>query len=728
MSENRNRSISRSRWRRDFIIPLSFFATLGFLAFALIQLDRQYYQYEKYKIIIANPKKYIPLDRARLKKMCERILTQPLESPDRSRALAELEKEAGELLQGPGPYFSFQLMGATEHAPPIIQIENPQKLRLHNRWSNSLFLKDFQRAMDEVYYRQDNLFIDDEDQRPPLGRFVLRYTTPLGSPEIEALTAQWRKKCLWITLGFIAVYAIILKGILLPVRRVISCLEGADLSAPIILRRPGSLLERAYNNLARDACLTKFAERLRDRAAENPALDTRQLLDVIPEDLRSYFGFSRVIFISLRAEEGGGPFWVLDRIHGTLDPQFTGLGDASLIGVLKRQAASYPPSEEGTEWTNRQIDFRDAAGRPVTAFASVIARREDPPSVVLVVFPPNDKHSPAPNPWEKDTYRQATAQIRVVLDNLTSQRRLIIQEKSKANISLTRNLGHDLTNIVATGKLDLLTMRRFLSLPPDAWVNQPEKAEIFRASLEAVLNNTRFLQEIVNIYRSFAFLSRPKFEWVDPRQIVNDVVELFRLSLSRSIRVETDFQENIPPCLVEPRLVKLALFNLLTNAADAIKVVPRETQHDDGRILITVAREEQSDEFRIAVADNGTGILDADGQPASPEEMERIFNLGFTTKANDHGEGLGLNWVHTIIHEFHGGRVVPRNRPEGGAELTMFLRIEGPRDNALSPLTPSPATLPPAALPPAGQPPAPLPYNSPNGSSSLARPEGQPAS
>jgi hypothetical protein len=70
--------------------------------------------------------------------------------------------------------------------------------------------------------------------------------------------------------------------------------------------------------------------------------------------------------------------------------------------------------------------------------------------------------------------------------------------------------------------------------------------------------------------------------------------------------------------------------------------------------------------------------------------MERVFHLGYSTKDKQEGEGLGLNWVHSIIADFHNGRVVPRNRPEGGAEFSVYLRIGGPGEPAAGSEVPPP--------------------------------------
>jgi len=53
--------------------------------------------------------------------------------------------------------------------------------------------------------------------------------------------------------------------------------------------------------------------------------------------------------------------------------------------------------------------------------------------------------------------------------------------------------------------------------------------------------------------------------------------------------------------------------------------------------------------------------------------MKKLFLPGFTTKKDEDSEGLGLNWVWTIVREFHAGRIIPSNCPDVGAKFTIYL-------------------------------------------------------
>ena len=60
------------------------------------------------------------------------------------------------------------------------------------------------------------------------------------------------------------------------------------------------------------------------------------------------------------------------------------------------------------------------------------------------------------------------------------------------------------------------------------------------------------------------------------------------------------------------------------------------------------------------------------GPGVPPELLGRILEPFFTTKPAGDGTGLGLAIVHGIVRA-HGGQVLVRNRPEGGASFTFEL-------------------------------------------------------
>ena len=123
--------------------------------------------------------------------------------------------------------------------------------------------------------------------------------------------------------------------------------------------------------------------------------------------------------------------------------------------------------------------------------------------------------------------------------------------------------------------------------------------------------------------------------------------------LAAGLRLERDFV-GVGEAQVDADQLHQALLNLLVNAVEATA---------EGHIRLA-ARSLPEGWVEIGVADTGSGI------PA--EDVERIFDLYFTTKAE--GTGLGLSLVHRIVAE-HGGRVeVQSERGAGTRFILLFPR------------------------------------------------------
>ncbi|HTF88008.1 MAG TPA: ATP-binding protein [Planctomycetota bacterium] len=104
-----------------------------------------------------------------------------------------------------------------------------------------------------------------------------------------------------------------------------------------------------------------------------------------------------------------------------------------------------------------------------------------------------------------------------------------------------------------------------------------------------------------------------------------------------------------------------AVLNLLVNALDALE---EQRPAGGGRIDVRLAQE--GNEILIEVKDDGPGV---------PEEnLPRVADLFYTTKAPGKGTGLGLGIVHRVVAR-HAGRVELRSKPGEGFCATMILPI-----------------------------------------------------
>jgi signal transduction histidine kinase len=121
------------------------------------------------------------------------------------------------------------------------------------------------------------------------------------------------------------------------------------------------------------------------------------------------------------------------------------------------------------------------------------------------------------------------------------------------------------------------------------------------------------------------------------------------VSLTRKddlVRVERQYQENLPLVPLDESLCEQAFVNLIQNAYDAMGSA-------GGTLRVTAARANRAnrDGVEVRIEDTGPGI------PA--ELREQIFNPFVTTKKT--GVGLGLSIVSRIIDGHHGTIRVERS-------------------------------------------------------------------
>ena len=139
----------------------------------------------------------------------------------------------------------------------------------------------------------------------------------------------------------------------------------------------------------------------------------------------------------------------------------------------------------------------------------------------------------------------------------------------------------------------------------------------------------------------------------------------------RSIFVEQELRADLPLLEVDRNQLKQAFYNLIKNAFQAMK--------QDGLLQIRTDVEENF--ITVTFTDTGGGI--------SPENMSKIFEPYFTTKAS--GTGLGLLIVRRIVRE-HGGDLELISDEGKGLVLTIRLPLREQRARLLGGGEPSEAT------------------------------------
>jgi len=157
--------------------------------------------------------------------------------------------------------------------------------------------------------------------------------------------------------------------------------------------------------------------------------------------------------------------------------------------------------------------------------------------------------------------------------------------------------------------------------------------------------------------------------------IVLEVLALVESSLPEGVVTECNCVPGVTTVKVDPDQLHQVLFNLCTNAWQAI--ASREDGQTGGMVRVCVERRDiapgdplPADDLvpgkyvRIAVSDDGPGI---------PESvLPHLFDPFYSTKPRGSGTGLGLAVVAWIVRSHHGA-VVVESETGGGACFAVWL-------------------------------------------------------
>ena len=112
----------------------------------------------------------------------------------------------------------------------------------------------------------------------------------------------------------------------------------------------------------------------------------------------------------------------------------------------------------------------------------------------------------------------------------------------------------------------------------------------------------------------------------------------------------------VPPVLADKHKVLQILVNLIRNAKYAVDHCPNPVK----RVIVSILSPTDK-RVQIQIQDNGVGI--------APEDLNRIFAHGFTTKQDGHG--FGLHSSALAAKEMGGALVVRSEGPGRGASFTL---------------------------------------------------------
>jgi signal transduction histidine kinase len=231
-----------------------------------------------------------------------------------------------------------------------------------------------------------------------------------------------------------------------------------------------------------------------------------------------------------------------------------------------------------------------------------------------------------------------------------TQLALVERERLAAIGELAATVAHEVRNPLAVIFNCVGSMQKTDAAPGDT-----------KALLGILAEEANRLNQIVSELLDFARPGEALLLSESLGEIVTAAIAAVTGAQSDAVRIELEIPKPLRPLMLDARLLRRAVINLVTNAVQAMPV--------GGRVLVRLLDEAGPDGSgaRIEVTDDGPGI--------PSEHLPRIFEPFFTTKAS--GTGLGLAIVKHVA-EVHRGDLTVRTDDGGGTTFVMRLPSSPP--------------------------------------------------
>ena len=239
--------------------------------------------------------------------------------------------------------------------------------------------------------------------------------------------------------------------------------------------------------------------------------------------------------------------------------------------------------------------------------------------------------------------------LTIVVRRRYSRAQKLNNEYAKPIHILTRELIHEIRNPLNSINLNLQILEEDLSTQ-----NRRSPSDL-QKRVRRIRGEVERLDRILTDFRRYAKLPPLTFETCDLAVLIEEVLDFNEPEAQRQkVQVNREIQK-LPPVQIDPSQFKQALLNLIINGVQAM---------EDGGTL-TVRAKPLNGGIQIDVEDTGQGI--------EPEQLDKIFNLFISTKAE--GTGVGLTIVKQVI-EGHGGCINVESKLGQGTTFSILLPVK----------------------------------------------------
>ncbi|UCD64009.1 MAG: hypothetical protein JSW34_00855 [Candidatus Zixiibacteriota bacterium] len=267
---------------------------------------------------------------------------------------------------------------------------------------------------------------------------------------------------------------------------------------------------------------------------------------------------------------------------------------------------------------------------------------------------------------QRDKLEQAGNELQNTLDNLKAAQTKLVQSEKMASLGkLVAGIAHEInsplsgiasSNNTATRMISLL--RRQISqaeIEPGVVGDLLKSVEALENINISIADGSDRVDRIVRKLRSFARLDEAELQRVTLADCLDETLELLHPQMKQHVIVNRQYGE-LPMIPCYPGYLNQVFLNVIMNAIEAIRErgeITIRTYSDDGMAV-------------VQVRDTGIGV--------ESDNLERIFDPGYTTKSRGIGTGMGLAIAYQIVRD-HKGEIGIESEAGRGTVVTIKLPL-----------------------------------------------------
>jgi PAS domain S-box-containing protein len=213
---------------------------------------------------------------------------------------------------------------------------------------------------------------------------------------------------------------------------------------------------------------------------------------------------------------------------------------------------------------------------------------------------------------------------------------------------LTAALAHEIKQPIGAAVTNAEACVRFIDR------REPELPEAREAALD-MIKDARLAAEIIDRVRLLYQKGASQLEAIDLNRVIEEMISMMGDEANRhAVMIRTDLAPGLPNVMADRVQLQQALMNLILNGIEAMQ--------DTGGELSIGSQLALDGQLLVSVSDTGVGL--------PVENLGKIFNAFFTTKAR--GTGLGLAITRSVIQS-HGGHIWATANSGRGATFQFTL-------------------------------------------------------